>query len=75
MVSVISSELVQAPFVTVHLKVTLDPAVSPVTVLVGDEGVVTTAPFAAPTIDHPPVAVPGEGAAAARVKFAVLHNS
>ena len=70
-----SSKLVQTPLVTVHLRVTLSPGVSPVTVLTGDVSVVMFAPLAAPTMVHNPVAVPGEGASAANVKLAVLHIS
>ena len=73
MVSTTSSKLVHDPLVIVHLKVTLFPAVRPVTVLVADEGVVTTAPFAAPITVHAPV--PVTAAFAAKVKFAVLHSS
>ena len=75
MVSVTSSKLVQAPLVTVHLKVTLNPAVRPVTVLVSDVGVVMVAPFGTPTKVHSPVALTGEGVSAASVKFGVLHSS
>src|SRR5688500_3164808 len=75
LVSTTSSKLVQAPLVTVHLNVTLFPAIRPVTVLVGDVSVVILAPLAAPVIVHKPVAVTGEGASAAKVKFGVLHSS
>ena len=71
--STTSSKLVHDPFVIVHLKVTLFPAVSPVTVLVADDGVVTTAPLSAPMILHAPV--PVTAALAAKVKFGVLHCS
>ena len=57
----------------VHLNVTLFPAVRPVTVLVADDGVVTTAPLAAPITVQAPV--PVTGAFAAKVKLGVLHNS
>ena len=63
------------PFVIVHLRVTLSPAVSPVTVLVADEGVVMIAPLAAPMIVHNPEAVTGEGVLPANVKLAALHSS
>jgi hypothetical protein len=59
--------------VIVHLTVTELPGIKPVTALVADEGVVTTAPLAAPIIFHAPV--PVTAALAASVKFAVLHNS
>src|SRR5688572_908515 len=59
----------------VHLKVTLASAAKPITVLVGDEGVVTAAPFAAPIMVHVPDAVTGEGAFAANVKLAALHSA
>jgi hypothetical protein len=44
------------PFVTVHLNVTLFPAVNPVIPDVALVGVVIVAPFAAPNIVHKPVA-------------------
>ena len=72
-VNTTSSKLVQDPLVMVHLNVTLFPAVRPVTVLVADDGVVTTAPLAAPITVQAPV--PVTGAFADKVKFAVLHNS
>jgi hypothetical protein len=74
-VSTTSSALVHAPLVTVHLTVTVNPALSPVTVLVGDVLSVIVAPLAAPTIVHNPEAVPGAAGSAANVKLAVLHNS
>ena len=73
MVSTISSKLTHEPLVIVHLKVTLLPDVSPVTVLAGDEGVVIVAPFTAPWILHNPM--PVTAAFAAKVKFPVLHSS
>ena len=73
MVSAISSKLTHEPLVIVHLKVTLLPAVRPVTVLAGDDGVVIVAPFAAPWILHNPV--PVTAAFAAKVKLPVLHCS
>ena len=72
MVKTTSSKLVHDPFVIVHLNVTLNPAVSPVTVVVGELILVTTAPFAAPWIVQVPV--PGPAALPARVKTAVLHK-
>ena len=72
-VSTTSSKLVHDPFVIVHLSVTLFPAVSPVTVLVADESVLTVAPLAAPMMLHAPV--PVTAALAAKVKFGVLHSS
>ena len=68
-----SSKFEHVPFVIVHRRVTLEPAFSPVTVLPAEEGVVTTAPFAAPTILQAPVPVPGT--LPPRVKLAALHNS
>src|SRR5688500_20243715 len=56
LVSTTSSKLVHAPLVTVQRKVTLFPAGRPVTVLVGELPVLTVAPFAAPVIDHNPLA-------------------
>ena len=73
MVSTTSSVLVHEPFVIVHRSVTLDPAFRPVTVDVAEEGVVTVAPFATPTILHAPV--PVTGALPARVKFPLAHCS
>ena len=73
MISTTSSKLVHEPLVIVHLKVTLLPAVSPVTVLTSDEGVVIVAPFGAPMMLHNPV--PVTGAFPANVKFPVLHCS
>jgi hypothetical protein len=72
-VRVTSSKLAHDPFVIVHLNVTLFPAVSPVTVLTSDDGVVMVAPFAAPMMLHDPV--PVTGAFPARVKLAVLQSS
>ena len=58
------------PMLTVHLSVTLLPAVTPVMVEVGDEAVVIVAvPL---TMDHAPV--PTIGLFAAMVKVEVLHN-
>ena len=68
-----SSKLIHAPLVIVHLNVTLLPTVSPVTVLLYEVGVVTTAPFADPTMLHCPE--PVTGALAASVKLPELHNS
>jgi hypothetical protein len=73
LVRVTSSKLVHDPLVIVHLRVTLFPAVSPVTVLVADAGVVIVAPLAAPMILQRPV--PVTAAFPARVKFAVLQSS
>jgi hypothetical protein len=73
LVSTTSSKLVQDPFVIVHLNVTLFPAVSPVTVLVANAGVVIAAPLAAPMILQSPV--PVTAAFPANVKLAVLHSS
>jgi hypothetical protein len=54
----------------VHLTTVVAPAVTPVTVLVGDAGVVTVpGPL---WITHAPV--PGVAALPARVKLVVLHN-
>src|SRR5919106_1039642 len=73
LVSTTSSKLVHEPLMIVHLKVTLLPAVRPVTVLVAEPGVVMVAPLAAPTMLQVPV--PITAAFPARVKFAVLHCS
>ena len=68
--SKMSSLLLQLPFVTVHLSVTLVPAVRPVTVLVGEPGVVivTAVPL---TMLHDPVPTPG--VLPARVNVSLLH--
>ena len=59
----------QIPLDTVHLKVALLPAASPVTVVVGEDGVVMVA---VPLIsDQAPV--PTTGAAAAMVNVELLH--
>ena len=73
MVSTTSSKLAHEPLVIVHLKVTLLPAVRPVTVLISEPGVVMLAPFADPITLHNPV--PVAGAFAAKVKLPVLHCS
>ena len=62
---------VQGLFEIVHLNVTLCPAVNPVTVEVGEEGVVILAPLAAPTILHAPV--PFVGVLPARVNVPLLQ--
>ena len=72
-VMVTSSKLVHDPFVMVHLRVTLFPAISPVTVVVGELMLVITAPLAAPTTVQVPV--PGAAAFPASVKVDVLHCS
>ena len=60
---------VHTPLDTVHLKVALLPAASPVTVVIGDEGVVMVAvPL---TSDQAPV--PTAGTVAAIVKVELLH--
>ena len=51
-----SSEAVEQPVVTVHRKVTVLPAVKPVTVVVGSVGEVIVAPLEAPTNVQVPVA-------------------
>ena len=56
-VNTTSSKLVQDPLVMVQRKVTVLPGINPVTALVGEEGVLTLAPFAAPIMDHAPVPV------------------
>ena len=73
LVSTTSSKLVHEPFVMVHLKVTLLPALSPVTVVVAELMLVITAPFAAPWIVQIPVPTPG--VLPARLKVLVLHCS
>lgn len=72
-VSVTSSKLEHEPFVTVQRKVTLAPAFSPVTVVVGELMFVITAPFAAPWMLQVPVPVTGE--LAAMTKVDVLQSS
>ena len=62
---------VHVPLVIVHLSVTLKPAVKPVTPLVGDVGVVITAPFGAPTMLHKPV--PTVAVLPANTKLPLLH--
>ena len=57
----------------VHLSVTLNPAVRPVTVLTSLAGVVITAPFAAPMIVHKPELI--VAGLPANVKFPELHCS
>ena len=67
---VTSSKALQSPLVTVHLTVAVVPATSPVTVVVGEPGVVIVA---VPLISvHKPV--PGDGALWVIVKFVVLHK-
>ena len=73
MVNTTSSKVVHDPLVIVHLKVTLFPAVRPVSVVVGELMLVITDPLAAPWIVHTPV--PGPAAFPARVKVDVLHCS
>ncbi len=73
MVRTTSSKLEHVPFVIVHRSVTLEPAFNPVTVLVAEEGVVTVAPFAAPTMLQAPV--PVTGTFAPRVKLTALQSS
>ena len=58
------------PLEMVHLKVALDPAASPVTVVVGEDGVVMVA--VPVTSDQLPV--PTAGLLAAMVKVEVLHK-
>ena len=62
--------MLQVPFVIVHLRVVVPPAVKPVTVLVFEVGVVivTAVPL---TKLHAPV--PVVGALPAKVKLLVLH--
>ena len=72
MVSTTSSNVEHEPFAMVQRKVTPNPAVSPVTVVVGELILVIAAPFAAPIIVHVPV--PGPAAFPASVNTAVLHN-
>src|SRR5690606_12537803 len=61
------------PLLIVQRRVTLLPAVNPVTPLLLAVGVVMTAPLAAPTIVHNPV--PGVGTLPARVKSSLSHCS
>ena len=72
MVKTTSSKVEHDPLAIVHLSVTLKPAVSPVTVVVGELILVIRAPFAAPWIVQVPV--PGVAALPVRVKVDVLHN-
>jgi hypothetical protein len=69
LVSITSSVDVQAPFVIVHRSVAVVPTGTPVTVEVGDEGVVTVA--VPVTTVHKPV--PVTGALPASVKFPLLQ--
>src|SRR5690606_3807280 len=71
LVSTTSSKVEHDPLAIVQRSVTLDPAVSPVTVVVGELILVITAPFAAPW--NVQVPVPGPAALPARVKNDVLH--
>ena len=64
---------VHTPLLIVHRRVTLLPAVNPVTVLTSLPGVVITAPFAAPMMLHTPLW--GAGLLPANVKFPLLHCS
>ena len=73
LVNTTSSKVEQDPLLIVHLNVTLFPAVSPVTVLPADAGVVIVAPLAAPWMLQAPV--PVTAAFAAKVKLPVLHCS
>ena len=67
---VTSSKALHVPLVTVHLTVPVVPAASPVTVVVGEPGVVMVA---LPLIyDHTPV--PTDGALCVIVKLDVLHK-
>ena len=63
----------QTPFVIVHLSVTLNPALRPVTVVTGSKSSVIDAPFAAPTNVHWPD--PLAGLFPAKVKLPLLHCS
>ena len=58
------------PLVMVHLTVTTDPAATPVTVVVGDEGEV----MVAEPVTRDQVPVPIVGVFAAMVKVEVLHK-
>jgi hypothetical protein len=73
LVNTTSSKLEHEPFEMVHRSVTLEPAESPVTVVVGELILVITAPLAAPWIVHVPVPTPGLFPAS--VKIAELHCS
>ena len=72
MVSTTSSKVEHDPLAIVQRKVTLNPVVSPVTVVVAELILVITAPLAAPCIVQVPV--PGPAAFPARVKVDVLHK-
>ena len=72
-VSTTSSSVEHDPLAIVHLNVTLDPALRPVTVVVARLMLVITAPFAAPCTVQVPV--PGPAAFPARVKVDVLQSS
>ena len=72
-VNTTSSKLEHEPFDIVHLRVTLDPAFSDVTVVVGELILVITAPLAAPWIVQVPV--PVTAVFPAKVKVLVLHCS
>ena len=67
---VTSSDALQVPFVTVHFIFALVPATTPVTVVVGEAGVVIVAvPL---TSDHTPV--PAVGVLWVMVNVEVLHK-
>ena len=73
MVRTTSSKLEHEPLLIVHLRVTLVPAVRPVTVVVAELILVMTAPFAAPWMVQVPV--PTTGVLPARVKVLFVHCS
>lgn len=70
LITTVSVEAVQGELLMVHTKVTEVPAVKPVTVEVGDEGVVMVA--VPETIDHTPV--PKAGAFADKLADPELHK-
>jgi len=71
LVNTTSSKLLHVPFVIVHLKVVVPPAVKPVTVLTFDVGAVIVTPGSVPNTLHTPV--PVLGLLPARVNVLVLH--
>ena len=72
-VNTTSSKLIHEPLVMVHLSVTLNPALRPVTVVLCRFTLVMDAPFAEPCTDHVPLPTPG--ALPESVNVGLLHCS
>src|SRR5690606_31226436 len=70
LVSTTTSDVEQGPLLMVHLSVTLVPTGTPVTVVVGDAGLVMSA-VPASMVQSP---VPTPAALPANVKIGLLHN-